>query len=243
MKQIIIITGAGKGIGKAIALDFAKASNRQNDFDPQLILISRTASDLESVGSECRSYGATVDIIPIDIAEITQLDRLVTATVERYGTIDCLINNAGVGRFKPLTEITEEDFDYTMSTNLKGTFFLTQKVFSVMEKKKSGHIFFITSIAAETAFKSSSIYCMSKFGQKGLVETMRLYAKECNVRITNVMPGAVYTPMWGEVQDPIKSFMMMPEDISTSIVNAYFLPKRTSVEELVLRPVCGDINE
>ncbi|MCX6179316.1 MAG: SDR family NAD(P)-dependent oxidoreductase [Chlorobiales bacterium] len=243
MKKVIIITGAGKGIGKAIALDFAKASTRQNNFDPQLMLVSRTASDLEAVGIECRSYGATVDIMAIDIAEITQIDKLVTATVERYGTIDCLINNAGVGRFKPLTEITEEDFDYTMSTNLKGTFFLTQKVFSVMEKKKSGHIFFITSIAAKTAFKSSSIYCMSKFGQNGLVETMRLYAKECNVRITNVMPGAVYTPMWGEVPDPMKSFMMMPEDISSSIVNAYFLPQRTSVEELVLRPVGGDINE
>ena len=112
-----------------------------------------------------------------------------------------------------------------------------------MEQNKSGHIFFITSIAAETAFKSSSIYCMSKFAQKGLVETMRLYAKECNVRITNVMPGAVYTPMWGEVPDPMKSVMMMPEDISASIVNAYFLPQRTSVEELVLRPVCGDIKE
>jgi sepiapterin reductase len=243
MKQVIIITGAGKGIGKAIALDFAKAFNRKNNFDPQLILASRTESDLKSVGAECRSYGATVDIMPIDIAEITQIDRLVTATVERYGTIDCLINNAGVGRFKPLKEITEEDFDYTMSTNLKATFFLTQKVFSVMEKKKSGHIFFITSIAAETAFKSSSIYCMSKFGQKGLVETMRLYAKECNVRITNVMPGAVYTPMWGEVPDPLKSLMIMPEDISASIVNAYFLPQRTSIEELVLRPVGGDINE
>ena len=243
MKKIIIITGAGKGIGKAIALDFAKESKKQQDFDPQLILASRTASDLETVGAECRSYGAAVDIMPIDIADITQIDRLVTATVERYGTIDCLINNAGVGRFKPLTEITEEDFDYTMSTNLKGTFFLTQKVFSVMEQNKSGHIFFITSIAAETAFKSSSIYSMSKFGQKGLVETMRLYAKECNVRITNVMPGAVYTPMWGEVPDPMKSFMMMPEDISASIVNAYFLPQRTSVEELVLRPIGGDINE
>ena len=139
--------------------------------------------------------------------------------------------------------MTEDDFDYTMATNLKGTFFLTQKVFAVMEKKRSGHIFFITSIAAETAFKSSSIYSMSKFGQKGLVETIRLYAKTCNVRITNVMPGAVYTPMWGEVPDTLKNVMMMPEDISAPVVNAYLTAQRTSLEELVIRPVCGDINE
>lgn len=243
MKQVIIITGAGKGIGKAIALEFAQAAVKQKGFDPILILASRTVSDLESVAAECRSCGAVADIFQVDIADTAQIERLVSTTLERYGTIDCLVNNAGVGRFKPLAELTEDDFDYTMSINLKGTFFLTQRVFSVMEEKRSGHIFFITSIAAETAFKSSSIYCMSKFGQKGLVEAMRLYAKSCNVRITNVMPGAVYTPMWGEVPETIKSVMMMPEDISLPVVNAYFMPERTSVEELVLRPVCGDINE
>jgi sepiapterin reductase len=241
MKQVIIITGAGKGIGKATALDFARATGTQAGFDPVLILVSRTLADLESVAAECRSYGAEADIFQANIADTLQIDLLVSSTLERYGTIDCLVNNAGVGRFKPLAELTEEDFDYTMSINLKGTFFLTQRVFAVMEEKRSGHIFFITSIAAETAFKSSSVYCMSKFGQKGLVEAMRLYAKTCNVRITNVMPGAVCTPMWGEVPDNMKSLMMMPEDISRPVVNAYFMPQRTSVEELVLRPVSGDI--
>jgi sepiapterin reductase len=243
MKQVIIITGAGKGIGKAIALEFAQAVGKQKGFDPVLILASRTISDLKTVAAECRSYGVATDIFQTDIADTAEIEHLVNTTLERYSTIDCLINNAGVGRFKQLAELTEEDFDYTMSINLKGTFFLTQRVFAIMEEKKSGHIFFITSIAAETAFKSSSIYCMSKFGQKGLVEVMRLYAKTCNVRITNVMPGAVYTPMWGEVPDAMKSVMMRAEDISGPIVNAYFMPQRTSVEELVIRPVCGDINE
>jgi sepiapterin reductase len=243
MKHIIIITGAGKGIGKGIALDFAKASKTYHDFEPVLILVSRTLSDLESVAVQCRDFGAAVDIIQADIADMAQIDQLVSATLERYGTIDCLVNNAGVGRFKPFTELTVEDYEYTMATNLKGTFFLTQKVFPVMEKNRSGHIFFITSIAAETAFKSSSLYSMSKFGQKGFLEAIRLYAKSCNVRITNVMPGAVYTPMWGEVPDEMKTVMMMPEDISAPLVNAYLLPQRTSVEELVIRPVGGDINE
>ena len=243
MTQIIIITGAGKGIGKSIALDFAKAAGTHNDFQPLLILASRTASDLESVATQCRSYGAKTDIIQTDIAVMNEVDRLVTTTMERYGTVDCLVNNAGVGRFKDLGEMTEEDFDYTLATNLKGTFFLTQKVFAVMEKKRSGHIFFITSIAAETAFKSSSLYSMSKFGQKGLVETIRLYAKSCNVKITNVMPGAVYTPMWGEVPDMTKNVMMLPEDISVPVVNAYLSTQRASIEELVIRPVCGDISE
>ncbi len=243
MKHIIIITGAGKGIGKAVAIDFAKASKREPDFEPHLILVSRTLGDLETVATQCRSCGATAEVFQADIANMSQIDQLVSGTLERHGAIDCLINNAGVGRFKPFTEVTEEDYEYTMATNLKGTFFLTQKVFPVMEKKRSGHIFFITSIAAETAFKSSSLYSMSKFGQKGFLEAIRLYAKSCNVRITNVMPGAVHTPMWGEVPDEMKAVMMIPEDISSPLVNAYLLPQRTSVEELVLRPVSGDLNE
>ena len=116
MKHIIIITGAGKGIGKAIALDFARAAETQNNFNPVLILVSRTLSDLETVADTCRSYGADADIIQADIADTAQIDQLVTATLERHGTIDCLVNNAGVGRFKPLAELTEEDFEYTIST-------------------------------------------------------------------------------------------------------------------------------
>ncbi|ABL65780.1 SDR family oxidoreductase [Chlorobium phaeobacteroides] len=243
MQHIIMITGAGKGIGRAIALAFAKAGKEQPSFEPVLVLSSRTESDLRSLAFECQAHGAETLCIQADIAVSEEREKLVKKAVEKYGTIDCLINNAGVGRFKPFGEMTEEDFDYTVATNLKGTFFLTQSVFRAMEKKKSGHIFFITSIAAEKAFKSSTIYSMSKFGQKGLLEALRLYAAESNIRITNVMPGAVFTPMWGEVSENMQALMMRPEDIAGPVVNTYLLPSRTTVEELVIRPVGGDINE
>lgn len=243
MNNTILITGAGKGIGKAIAMEFARMSQKNPDFDPVLLLVSRTESDLEETAQACRNYGAKAETYIADISDMTQTTRLADLIIRRFGTIDCLVNNAGVGRFKPFGELSEEDFDYTVATNMKGTFFLTQKIFAVMERKRKGHIFFITSVAAIKAFKSSSIYCMTKFAQRGLVETLRLYAKECNVRITEVLPGAVYTPMWGDVPEKMKSVMMMPEDIAIPVVQAYLLPGRTSVEELVFRPLEGDINE
>lgn len=243
MKHIIFITGAGKGIGKAIAIEFSREAARNDNFEPILVLSSRTRKDLESTAEECGTYGAETEIMTADISDIRQVNGLAGSVLQRYGSVDCLINNAGVGRFKPFGELTEEDFDYTVATNMKGTFFLTQKLFPVMKANRKGHIFFITSVAAEKAFESSSIYCMTKFAQKGLVETLRLYARECNVRITNVMPGAVYTPMWGEVPEKMKAVMMMPEDIAVPVVGAYLLHGRTSVEELVFRPVAGDINE
>ncbi|NTU58947.1 MAG: SDR family oxidoreductase [Chlorobiaceae bacterium] len=243
MQNIILVTGAGKGIGRAIALAFAQAGRHNPDFDPLLILSSRTPADLESISLECRAEGAVTDTVAADIASMTDVKRLSDNVLKRYGTIDCLVNNAGVGRFKPLAEMTEDDYNHTMDTNLKGTFFLTQALFPAMERKRSGHIFFITSVAAEKAFKHSSLYCMSKFGQKGLVETMRLYARECNVRITEVLPGAVHTPMWGEVSENFQSLMMTPEDIAAPVVQAYLQPSRTTVEQIVLRPTGGDLQD
>ncbi len=243
MKHIILITGAGKGIGRAIALEFARAIRHHPDFEPVLVLSSRTTADLESISLECRAEGALTDTITADLSDMADVRQLSAHIAERYDRIDCLVNNAGVGRFGSLFDMTEADFDYTMSTNLKGTFFLTQALFAMMERQRSGHIFFITSVAATKAFKHSAIYCMSKFGQRGLVETTRLYARKCNVRITDVQPGAVHTPMWGEVSDEMQSLMMMPEDIALPIVQAYLHPARTVVEEIVLRPTGGDLQE
>lgn len=243
MKNIILVTGAGKGIGRSIALEFARAIKHHPDFEPVLVLSSRTEAELKAISLECRAEGALTDTVTADISDIAAVRKLTEHITEHYGRIDCLVNNAGVGRFGALHDMTEEDFDYTMSTNLKGTFFLTQALFSIMERQRSGHIFFITSVAATKAFKHSSIYCMSKFGQRGLVETMRLYARKCNVRITDVQPGAVYTPMWGEVSDEMQALMMMPEDIAAPVVQAYLQPSRTVVEEIVLRPTGGDIQD
>lgn len=243
MKHVIIITGAGKGIGRAIALAFAEASATTPSFEPHLVLVSRSREELETLAAACRSHGASAEVLVADIASVPETRRIVDETLSQHGTVDCLVNNAGVGRFKPIEEMDEEDFDHMVETNLKGTFFLTQRVFEVMRRNRSGHLIFITSVAAEKAFPSSSLYSMTKFGQKGLVEAMRVHAYGCNVRVTNVMPGAVCTPMWGEAAESMKEVMMMPEEIAAPVVQAYLLPQRTSVEEIVLRPVGGDINE
>ncbi|TCD47061.1 SDR family oxidoreductase [Chlorobium sp. N1] len=243
MKQVIVITGAGKGIGRAIALEFAAAAARNTEFEPLLVLASRTPEELERLAEECRGYGAEAETAVLDIADTSGLDDFVEGIVRRHGRIDCLVNNAGVGSFKPFLEMSEEDYELMAGVNMKGTFFLTQKVFRHMEGRRSGHIFFITSVAARKAFPSSSIYSMTKFAQDGLVEAVRIYARRCGVRVTNVMPGAVLTPMWGAVDEEMKSVMMMPEDISGPVVETYLMAKRTVVEELVLRPVGGDINE
>ncbi|MFQ3597771.1 MAG: SDR family oxidoreductase [Chloroherpetonaceae bacterium] len=237
--SVILITGAGKGIGRALAVEFAK--QKREGFSPKLFLTSRTLSDLLALKKECEAMRVETHVLEAELSKLDDVNRIYETVQSRFGRVDCLVNNAGVGRFKNILELTEEDYDFTMNTNLKGTFFLTQKVFAEMQARQSGHIFFITSVAAETPFEQSALYCASKFGQKGLVEVLRLYARKCNVRITNVMPGAVATPMWGDAKETLRDRMMMPEDVAISIVQAYLQPTRTSVEEIVLRPIKGDL--
>lgn len=238
---VIFITGAGKGIGRSLALEFCRRASQT--FLPKLFLASRTESDLRLLKSDCLALAPAADVETFtgDISNPHQIEAMYQRCIEVFGVINCLINNAGVGCFKPFLELTPEDYDYMMSTNLKGTFFLTQRVFAEMEKARTGHVFFITSVAAETPFEQSALYCMSKFGQKGFLEVLRLYARKCNVRVTNVMPGAVYTPMWGEQSADTVKRMMHPDDIAVAVVDAYLQPPRTSVDELVLRPVAGDL--
>jgi len=241
MNPVIVITGAGKGIGKEIALEFSKRANQTKAFSPKLVLCSRTQSDLDSLAAECEKYGAETFSLVIDIAKMQDVERLYSETMQTFGTVDCLINNAGVGRFKNLHDLTLEDYEYMTDVNLKGTFFLTQKFFKHMEEKRAGHIVFITSVAAIRPFEPSAIYCMSKYGQRGFVEVLRLYARKANVRVTDVLPGAVYTPMWGELDEQTQSRMMKPEDIAIPVVDAFLLPERTCPEQIVLRPIAGDI--
>ena len=242
MSKTILITGAGKGIGKAIALEFA-ARNLKGTFKPQLFLVSRTASDLAAIRKACEKMGVPCEYLAADLSTAKAVDKVYAECIKKLGAVDCLINNAGVGVFENLFDLTEKDYDFIMNTNLKSVFLLTQKVFRPMSKKKSGHLFFITSTAAKKPYDGGALYCMSKFGQKGFVEVVRLAARKCNVRVTNVMPGPVETPMWGELGKKMRHRMMQPEDIARAVVDAYLLAGRTSVEEIVLRPVSGDLQD
>ena len=187
---VIVVTGAGKGIGRAIVLDLISRSQMTQEFGaPRILAVSRTEFELQELKAIAVAQGGVqFDYWVGDIADPTAGGQIVQRAMSHYGRLDCLINNAGVGRFGDFLDLTLEDFDTVMETNLRGTFVLTQEAFRVMKAQGSGHFIFVTSVAAEKAFEQSAIYCMSKFGQKGLVEVLRLYGYRHNIRVTNVMP-------------------------------------------------------
>ncbi len=252
---VILITGAGKGIGKAIVeMLIQRNSERKGDSaSPTLILTSRTSSDLESLLELAKKTGVECEILPLDLAD----DPVgpVRAAVKKFGRLDQLIHCAGVGRFGNFLELTREDLEFTMKTNVEASFLLMQAAYAQMKSQKAlpaaaplsssvihrGDLVWITSIAAEKPFEHSSIYCMSKYAQRGLLDVMRLYARKDGIRVMEVKPGAAHTPMWGDVTPEMIQKMMKPEDIAQMILDALSVHPRTSVEEIVLRPIGGDL--
>lgn len=241
IKPVILISGAGKGIGRAVVQEIIKRKDQFDHFGgaPKLLITSRTLDDLVSLKQSAENKGISCEVLAIDLGESPEAP--VSAAIKKYGRIDFLIHSAGVGTFKPFLEQTKEDLAHTLKTNVIGTFFILQKTYAQMKQQKSGHIICITSVAAEKPFLESSSYCLSKFAQHGLIEVMRLSGHQDGIKITEVKPGAVHTPMWGNAPQSMTEKMMTPEQVAQSIVDAMLIPGLTTVEELKIRPISGDL--
>lgn len=242
---VIFITGAGKGIGEACVQQLFDRVARSHSgtapsrFSPRLFLTSRTKADLDRLESEARAHGLEVMSLACDLAD--QPTAALEACLKLYGRVDVVLHCAGVGRFGDFLSLTAEDLRYTMKTNVDASFELMQAVYRQMRAQKGGLIEWITSVAAEKPFEQSAVYCMSKYAQQGLIEVMRLYARADNIRIVEIKPGAAFTPMWGEVPPEMRARMMDAADVAQSMIDAIFIPARTVVEAITIRPTGGDL--
>jgi sepiapterin reductase len=234
---VILVTGAGKGIGEATVQEILR--QKEKWVKPRLVLTARTQTDLERLEAACKSQQVECAILPFDFSEAPT--RPVEFALQKFGRIDTLIHSAGVGRFGDFLSLTVEDVQFVMKTNVEASFLLMQAAYREMQKQKSGDIVWITSVAAETPFEQSSVYCMSKYAQKGLIDVMRLYGRRDGIRIIDVKPGATLTPMWGDIPDTMKQQMMSASDIASVLVGALLLPNRATVEEITIRPLRGDL--
>lgn len=217
-----IITGAGKGIGKAIAEALAKEG-------VQLGLLARTASDLEQLKAELTStYDIQVFTATADIGNSEEARQAVASLAASLGSVDILINNAGIGSFGKMVDMDPAEWEQILRVNLMGTYYVTHELLPGMIAQESGDIINIASTAGERGFATGSAYCASKFAVMGMTESLMQEVRKFNIRVTALTPSTVNTPLAVNAGLPIgeEDRMMQPEDLAELVVAALKLPSR-----------------
>ncbi|WP_052596926.1 SDR family oxidoreductase [Aureispira sp. CCB-QB1] len=227
-----IITGATKGIGRAVAELFA-----QNGFN--VAICSRTQTDVDALKKHLEdTYSIEVIGQVVDMSKKDAVKNFAAAIVKQWASIDILVNNAGVFIPCELAQSENESaFEMMMDLNLYSTYYMTQSILPSMITQKKGHIFNMCSIASIMPYGA---YAVSKHAMLGFSKVLREEVKDKGIRVTAVMPGATYTASWEGTDLPEERFMKA-EDVAQTLLDIYNLSDRTVVEEILLRPQLGDI--
>jgi 3-oxoacyl-[acyl-carrier protein] reductase len=218
-----IITGSGRGIGKETATLLAGHVTN-------VVVCSRTESEINSVVKVIEEIDSQVSVLgaKCDVSVSSQVNSLVKSAVDKFGseTIDILVNNAGVAFDKKLVDTSEEEWDKTLNSNLKGAFLFTKAVLPHMIARNSGTIVNVNSGAGKAGFSNLSSYCASKFGLVGLAESLKLEVASYNIRVMTIFLGRVATKMWQDYDydyyEKNKNKMLSPQKVAAKIVEMIF---------------------
>jgi hypothetical protein len=234
MNKLVVVTGATKGIGRAIVDRFAHAG-----FD--IAVNARTAADLIALKNEIeKRHPVKVYTMATDMADSKQVKSFCEYVLALEKPIEVLVNNAGYFMPGKIVEEAEGALEKMMNANVFSAYHTPRGLIGNMIAQRRGSIFNMCSIASFTAYKNGGSYAITKFALLGFSKCLREELKESGIRVTAVMPGATLTSSWEGVELPEERFMK-PEDVAEVIFNAYFISERSVVEEIIIRPQLGDI--
>ena len=229
----VLVTGAGRGIGRAIALRFARAGAK-------VAVAARTSSELDSLVAEIEAAGGSARAQQMNVADHGSVEAAVWRAVEYTGgALDVLVNNAGVFDIKPFDRMDLATWRRHIEVNVNGPFFVTHEALDALLEAEHAHIFNIASVAALQAFPGNTAYCASKYALRGFSDALRLDLAPKGVRVTTVYPPQVDTPIWDKVPGAgnvagawDRAQMMKPEQIAEAVYQAWCAPQGTNVDEL-----------
>jgi NAD(P)-dependent dehydrogenase (short-subunit alcohol dehydrogenase family) len=232
----ILVTGGGRGIGRAVALRFAREGFG-------VAVMARSEKELAEVAAAVVSAGGRPLTIAGDVARESDAESAVRRTDDSFGGIDVLVNNAGLFRVKPLHETTTELWRQVIDTNLTGAFFVTRAAIRNMLSRRRGRaVVNVSSEAGKKGFPGSSAYCASKFGLCGFGDAIREELRPAGIRVINVLPGQVDTAAWSGCGLDLEKLgirrdrMMKPEQVADAIAHAV-LADGAVAEEILLKPI------
>jgi len=233
MSETAVITGASSGVGKSLAIQLSDAGYK-------VVLAARSEDKLNAIAEEIQKMGGNCLVVPTDVSQPEQINNLKDRTLE-YGDVFVVINNAGLGKFCKIEDVTLEDWNRQLDVNLRATFLVSQAFIPGMKRRKKGTLVFMNSVAGKKGYPYSAAYVASKYGMRGLADSLREELREDNIKVISIHPGAVDTPFWdGAGVNFPREEMLDTATLAQSIVHTIQSPGNFTVEELVVRRTAGD---
>jgi NADP-dependent 3-hydroxy acid dehydrogenase YdfG len=230
--KVAIITGASAGIGHAAALALAAEGAK-------LVLTARRQERLDMLTVQIRKLGGDAVSMVGDAREESVVQQVVDLAVKKFGRLDILINNVGIGNYKNLVDTSLEDYDEMMDSNMRSTFLFTRHAAPVMIAQKSGTILMISSMAGKHGFPGEAVYCATKFAQIGFAQALDKELRPHGIKVGAICPGGVKTEFAlgkGRTQEGVtQSDMLEPEDVAGAILLACTQSSGSRIIEIQMR--------
>lgn len=231
----VLVTGASSGIGRATALAFAEAGM-------DLVLVGRSQPKLDDVAQAVRQHSVEAKAYSFDLSQVQQVKAFIEKVIDDCGSVDVLVNNAGMGYTNTLANTPLEDWNHVLTLNLTSVFQCIQGVLPDMRHRQQGTIINVASIAGHQFFPEWGAYSVSKAGLIALSKTLAAEERSNGIRIITISPGAVNTPIWDTETvhaDFNRTSMLTPDVVANSIVHAAMMPAHAVVDEMLVMPSAG----
>ena len=232
--SVCMITGASAGIGRASALALAREG-------ASLVLVARRKPRLDELVELVHSVGGQAIAVVGDVREEETALRAMQAAKEHFGALHILLNNAGMGNYKPLIETSAEEYDELIDTNMRSTFLFTRHAVPLMTAQRSGAILMLSSMAGKYGFAGEAIYCASKFAQVGFAQALDKELRPYGIKVGVICPGGVKTEFAlgkGRTAEGVaQSGMLDPEDVAEAVLLACTQPAHGRIIEIQMRPM------
>jgi len=223
-----LVTGAGRGIGRAVALALARQGAR-------VTVVSRTATELDSLVGEIEAAGGSGLAFSGDLRDSSACSGAVAAAVERFGGLQILVNNAGIGHFANVADTTDEQWTAILETNLSAVFRLTRAALPHLAHR-GGHVFMISSLAGSNANAGMAAYAASKAALDHFARCLLLEVRHKGIKVTTIAPGSVDTAFSDVPRPGDGSWMLSPEDIAATVVQLVQMRDAAHSSRVEMRP-------
>jgi NAD(P)-dependent dehydrogenase (short-subunit alcohol dehydrogenase family) len=228
--EVSVVTGGSKGIGLAIAEALL-------DRGDAVTISARNAAEVEAAGRRLeKRHPGKVLALPCDVRREDQVEAMMKRTEERFGGLDVLVNNAGVGIFKPLEEMSLEEWNGVLETNLTGVFLCCRAAIPRMRRRGGGYILNVSSLAGTNAFPNGTVYNASKFGLNGMSEALMQEIRHDGIRVSYVMPGSVNTYFNDATPDAALAWKLQPQDVARVVLDLLGHDRRSLASRVEIRP-------